>query len=57
MPRDTEILLQFMLALVSNPDIHKKEDVRGEHYKEHYEDIAFEANRLTKQYIVTAAEY
>jgi len=56
MNRD-QILLKFMLALVSNPNIHTKDDVKFDRYEEHYADITFEAKRLTDQFINAAADF
>ena len=44
-------MLKFMLALVSNPNIHTKDDAKFDRYKEHYADIAFEAERLADQFV------
>ena len=46
-----------MLALVSNPNIHTKDDVKFDRYKDHYADITFEAKRLTDQFINAAADF
>jgi hypothetical protein len=51
-----EIVLKFMLALVSNPNIHAASDVRFDRYMEHYADIAFEAERLADKFLEVTAE-
>lgn len=45
-----------MLALVSNPNIHTKDDVKFDRYKEHYADIAFEAERLADKFLHVTAD-
>jgi hypothetical protein len=51
-----DIVLKFMLALVSNPNIHAASDVRFNRYMEHYADIAFEAERLADKFLEVTAE-
>jgi predicted RNA-binding protein with PIN domain len=46
-----EIVLEFMVALASNENIHKKTDVGNEHENEHYADVFTDAAKLADTYI------